>query len=104
MKKQLLTLQQLIAVMDPELYKHLGMILFYASRIPALNTLLFAEKTESLHLFFCFRSVSSCLIQNEQPVKSNFLPFSRWVLITFKREFPFDDILRLWEVRRSARF
>jgi len=57
MKKQLLTLQQLIAVMDPELYKHF-------------------EKTESLHLFFCFR----------------------WVLIAFKREFPFDDILRLWEV------
>jgi hypothetical protein len=22
----------------------------------------------------------------------------RWVLIAFKREFPFDDILRLWEV------
>ncbi len=25
-----------------------------------------------------------------------FLP--RWVLIAFKREFPFDDVLRLWEV------
>lgn len=23
---------------------------------------------------------------------------SSWVLISFKREFPFDDILRLWEV------
>lgn len=22
----------------------------------------------------------------------------RWVLIAFKREFPFDDVLRLWEV------
>jgi hypothetical protein len=22
----------------------------------------------------------------------------RWVLISFKREFPFDDVLRLWEV------
>ena len=22
----------------------------------------------------------------------------RWILITFKREFPFDDVLRLWEV------
>ncbi|KAG8691838.1 GTPase activating protein [Ceratobasidium sp. 423] len=57
MKKQLLTLQQLLAVMDPELYRHL-------------------EKADALNLFFCFR----------------------WVLIAFKREFPFDDVLRLWEV------
>ncbi|KAJ7774736.1 rab-GTPase-TBC domain-containing protein [Mycena metata] len=57
MKKQLLTLQELIEVMDPELYRHL-------------------EKTDGLNLFFCFR----------------------WVLIAFKREFPFDDVLRLWEV------
>ncbi|QRW00174.1 GTPase-activating protein GYP7 [Ceratobasidium sp. AG-Ba] len=57
MKKQLLTLQQLLAVMDPGLYRHL-------------------EKTDALNLFFCFR----------------------WVLIAFKREFPFDDVLRLWEV------
>ncbi|KAH7340494.1 rab-GTPase-TBC domain-containing protein [Rhizoctonia solani] len=57
MKKQLLTLQQLLAVMDPELYRHL-------------------EKTDALNLFFCFR----------------------WVLIAFKREFPFDEVLRLWEV------
>ncbi|CAK5277450.1 unnamed protein product [Mycena citricolor] len=57
MKKHLLTLQQLIEVMDPELYRHL-------------------EKTDGLNLFFCFR----------------------WVLIAFKREFSFDDVLRLWEV------
>jgi len=57
MKKQLSTLQQLIAVMDPELYRHF-------------------EKAEALNLFFCFR----------------------WVLITFKREFPFDQVLGLWEV------
>ncbi|KAL5532677.1 GYP7 [Sanghuangporus sanghuang] len=57
MKKQLSTLQQLISVMDPELYRHL-------------------EKADGLNLFFCFR----------------------WVLIAFKREFPFDDVLRLWEV------
>ena len=36
----------------------------------------FAEKTDALNLFFCFR----------------------WVLIAFKREFAFDDVLRLWEV------
>ncbi|RPD66189.1 RabGAP/TBC [Lentinus tigrinus ALCF2SS1-7] len=57
MKKQLTTLQQLISVMDPELYRHL-------------------EKTDGLNLFFCFR----------------------WILIAFKREFPFEDVLRLWEV------
>ena len=58
MKKQLSTLQQLLAVMDPELYRHF-------------------EKTDSLNLFFCFR----------------------WVLIAFKREFPFEEVERLWEVR-----
>ncbi|KAG9318717.1 hypothetical protein JVU11DRAFT_815 [Chiua virens] len=57
MKKQLSTLQELICVMDPELYRHF-------------------EKTEGLNLFFCFR----------------------WVLIAFKREFPFQEVLRLWEV------
>ncbi|KAI0670330.1 RabGAP/TBC [Trametes maxima] len=57
MKKQLSTLQQLISVMDPELYRHF-------------------EKTDGLNLFFCFR----------------------WILIAFKREFPFEDVLRLWEV------
>jgi len=34
------------------------------------------EATDSLHLFFCFR----------------------WLLIWFKREFSFEDIMRLWEV------
>ncbi|TFK92109.1 RabGAP/TBC [Polyporus arcularius HHB13444] len=57
MKKQLSTLQQLISVMDPELYRHL-------------------EKADGLNLFFCFR----------------------WILISFKREFSFEDVLRLWEV------
>ncbi|KAF8654179.1 hypothetical protein AX16_003708 [Volvariella volvacea WC 439] len=57
MRNQLMTLQQLIGVMDPELYRHL-------------------DKRDGLNLFFCFR----------------------WILIHFKREFPFDDVLRLWEV------
>jgi hypothetical protein len=57
MKRQLLTLQQLIATMDPELYKHF-------------------QKVDGLNLFFCFR----------------------WILIAFKREFEFEDVLRLWEV------
>ncbi|ORY28020.1 rab-GTPase-TBC domain-containing protein [Naematelia encephala] len=57
MKRQLSTLQQLIGVMDPELYAYL-------------------ERTDSLNLFFCFR----------------------WILIAFKREFKFEDVIRLWEV------
>ncbi|KAK4685912.1 hypothetical protein P7C73_g4226, partial [Tremellales sp. Uapishka_1] len=57
MKRQLSTLQQLIGVMDPELYAHL-------------------ERTESLNLFFCFR----------------------WILIAFKREFKFDNVIKLWEI------
>lgn len=57
MKKQLSALQELIGMMDPELYRHF-------------------EQADGLNLFFCFR----------------------WVLIAFKREFSFDDVLRLWEV------
>ncbi|KAJ6630706.1 rab-GTPase-TBC domain-containing protein [Mycena sp. CBHHK59/15] len=73
MKKQLLTLQELICVMDPELYRHLGPS--YSS-FGAIIITTPIEKTDGLNLFFCFR----------------------WVLIAFKREFPFDDVLRLWEV------
>ncbi|WWC65030.1 uncharacterized protein I303_107644 [Kwoniella dejecticola CBS 10117] len=57
MKRKLSTLQQLISVMDPELYAHL-------------------ERTDSLNLFFCFR----------------------WILINFKREFKFEQVIKLWEV------
>ncbi|WWC92508.1 uncharacterized protein L201_007467 [Kwoniella dendrophila CBS 6074] len=57
MKRKLSTLQQLISVMDPELYAHL-------------------ERTDSLNLFFCFR----------------------WILISFKREFKFEQVIKLWEV------
>jgi len=34
------------------------------------------ENSDGLNLFFCFR----------------------WILIAFKREFPFEDVLRLWDV------
>ncbi|WVQ95362.1 hypothetical protein IAU59_002459 [Kwoniella sp. CBS 9459] len=57
MKRKLSTLQQLISIMDPELYAHL-------------------ERTDSLNLFFCFR----------------------WILISFKREFKFETVIKLWEV------
>ncbi|KXN82062.1 GTPase-activating protein GYP7 [Leucoagaricus sp. SymC.cos] len=75
MKKQLSTLQQLIEVMDPELFRHLGESFFSLLdriRLMCVST----DKTDGLNLFFCFR----------------------WVLIAFKREFPFDEVLRLWEV------
>lgn len=78
MKKQLSTLQQLLQVMDPELYRHF-------------------EKTEGLNLFFCFRygpfHFARC------PWSVLFINFlGSWILISFKREFPFEDVLRLWEV------
>ncbi|SPO25814.1 related to GYP7 - GTPase-activating protein for Ypt7p [Ustilago trichophora] len=61
MKTQLLVLQKLISIMDPALYAHL-------------------EKTESLHLFFCYR----------------------WLLVRFKREFRFDQTMTLWEACWAA--
>lgn len=57
MKHKLTTLQQLINVMDPQLYRKL-------------------ERTNSTSLFMCFR----------------------WLLIDFKREFKFDEVIRLWDV------
>ncbi|KAF9971286.1 GTPase activating protein [Actinomortierella ambigua] len=57
MQSQLETLQTMIQILDPKLYKHL-------------------EKCEALNLFCCFR----------------------WLLIWFKREFEWVDIMRLWEV------
>ncbi|KIO32502.1 hypothetical protein M407DRAFT_241400 [Tulasnella calospora MUT 4182] len=56
MRKQLSTLQNLLSVMDPELYRHF-------------------EKSGALNLFFCYR----------------------WILILFKREFPFENVVNLWE-------
>ena len=77
MKQQLSTLQQLIGVMDPELYAHLGQITF--GRVDCKTDRNRTERTESLNLFFCFR----------------------WILIAFKREFKFSDVIRLWEVSLS---
>lgn len=57
MRQQLLTLDQLVQLMLPDLYKHL-------------------EKADSTNFFFFFRML----------------------LVWFKREFEWDQILRLWEV------
>lgn len=94
MKKQLLSLQQLISVMDPELYRHLGTLLTLSS-ISFYANLVSSEKTDGLNLFFCFRSVD---VFNVSSVLHLHFSLHRWVLIAFKREFAFDDVLRLWEV------
>lgn len=57
MKNQLIQLNTLLQVIEPEFYG-------------------FLQSKESSNLFFCFR----------------------WLLIHFKREFTFEDIMRLWEV------
>lgn len=57
MRQQMLTLDQLVQLMLPELYHHL-------------------EKADSTNFFFFFRML----------------------LVWFKREFEWDDVLRLWEV------
>lgn len=57
MRQQMLTLDQLVQLMLPELYRHL-------------------EKADSTNFFFFFRML----------------------LVWFKREFEWDDVLRLWEV------
>ncbi|KAI0306391.1 hypothetical protein B0F90DRAFT_1863564 [Multifurca ochricompacta] len=46
--------------------------------VEVMNRMLYRhfEKTDGLNLFFCFR----------------------WILIAFKREFPFEGVLSLWEV------
>lgn len=57
MRQKLSTLQQLIHVMDPQLYRKL-------------------ERTNSTSMFICFR----------------------WLLIAFKREFKFMEVIKLWDV------
>lgn len=79
MKRKLSTLQQLIGVMDPELYSHLGQLTLCVHSIFSADA---SERTGSLNLFFCFR----------------------WILINFKREFKFNDVIKLWEVRGLSTF
>ena len=42
-------------------------------------------------------SVSGTSLISLQMIEFN-LCYDRWILIAFKREFNFDDVLRLWEV------
>jgi hypothetical protein len=73
MHEQLTTLEQLIKITYPDFHKHLGK---YKSEKNASCLMPLLDRTDSLNLFFCFR----------------------WILIWFKREFSFEDIMRLWEV------
>ncbi|KAE8209653.1 hypothetical protein CF327_g6395 [Tilletia walkeri] len=59
-------------------------LLFLQQLISTMDAPLFEhfERIDALNLFFCFR----------------------WLLVCFKREFKFEDILKLWEVIWSAEF
>lgn len=57
MKQQLLTLQQLIGLMDPELYRHLGSLNTHLVQPTVLTRI--TEKVDGLNLFFCYRYCAS---------------------------------------------
>lgn len=90
MKKQLSTLQELISVMDPELYRHFGLWFF---RFVYLTFSLFIDRENRGPQFVFLFPVS---IKSRSNASSDVS--CSWVLIAFKREFPFHDVLRLWEV------
>lgn len=56
------------------------------------------EKTESLNLFFCFRWVVLVLCVGAETDISFLIGNLRWILIAFKREFEFNEVIPLWEV------
>lgn len=93
MKRQLSTLQQLIGIMDPELFRHLGMrSSYFTSQFYSID--IYLRKNRRSKLVFLLPVRLFAPLQ----VKINSLMSISWVLIAFKREFPFDDVLRLWEV------
>lgn len=47
-------------------------------------------------LQFVDAELANYLVENNS---SNMYFFFRWMLISFKREFSFDDVMHLWEVR-----
>ena len=49
-------------------------------------------------LQFVDAELANYLVENHS---SNMYFFFRWMLISFKREFSFDDVMHLWEVRRK---
>jgi hypothetical protein len=74
MKKQLLALQELIEVMDPELYRHLGSFMVRTTDVTKLTPR--TEKTDGLNLFFCFRWASVYLLAHTPLLTLNPVGFS----------------------------
>lgn len=101
MKKQLLTLQQLLFIMDPQLYSHLGLFLniygtFICADLGRLQKRLMASTCSSVS--------GKCGSLLDQIYNIDYADYTHsWILIAFKREFPFDDVLKLWEVGKTAR-
>lgn len=91
MKQQLLQLSLLLRALDPELCDYLGK----CKRTFSINVtlLFFFSHWHDLFNIFCGFSLS-----DSQDSGSLCFCF-RWLLIWFKREFSFEDILSLWEVR-----
>jgi len=95
MKKQLSTLQQLIEVMDPELFRHLGMCRSRSRcRILICIVHTYSRENGCFEPFLLFPVCIACLDWASSLIFKDY----SWVLIAFKREFPFEDVLRLWEV------
>ena len=121
MKDQLMNLQLLVKFLDPELCNYLGNFLpfftdFYhtchtnqikdifeknyscnkAIKITVIITLLLATVTKPVHAII--HTTMSFSYISESHESSNMYFCFRWLLIMFKREFSFPDIMRLWEV------
>ena len=94
MQKQLSTLQQLIEIMDPELFRHLGRVYPLERLCIYININLTLQKKLTDWIFSFAFGKPHIQTFAWMIITSSF----RWVLIAFKREFPFDDVLRLWEV------
>ncbi|OWK16450.1 TBC1D17 [Cervus elaphus hippelaphus] len=96
MKRQLGQLLLLLRVLDPPLCDFLG-----GSFVPHGN---FEESQETMkrqlgQLLLLLRVLDPPLCDFLDSQDSGSLCFCfRWLLIWFKREFPFPDVLRLWEV------
>ncbi|MEQ2205023.1 hypothetical protein XENOCAPTIV_023310, partial [Xenoophorus captivus] len=89
MKTQLIQLSTLLRLLDLAFWNYLGTeqpVGSHSAYVPVLDPshwtcFCVSESQESGYLYFCFR----------------------WLLIRFKRELSFQDVLRLWEVSLEIR-
>ena len=86
MRLRLRQLRALVSLSDPELYEFLSESLVtvkcmyvHTHAHTHTHTHTLSEEKDSNNLYFCFR----------------------WLLVNFKREFSYDDIMSIWEVRMS---